>query len=968
MRSLPGSPRSRPRGLSPVRVGLGLGIALALTASLARAEARVRSLLVPPREGPDVNTLGVERDGTRRIVAFGLRARAHPDGAMEVGDEVFPLARGVQALELPVRFGRGFLFTISGSNRSSIWKAKSFTGKLEPFAQLDFEIERLAPGFDRVYVQARRTGEWAALDPYSGLGLDRGSLPTSPAFGAMAFADEWFGAVELPIRGVVASFDAGGSWHPLGRAVQILGEDGGELLLATAEGRRRLGPDGTLHPLEIGAGSIASDSAGDSPRRVAPEGPLGRAPLASALLRGFADTPETAVVAARGVLSRLRLSDGRVLETRPRALSASSECAALPLERGHGFACREPTGKTSLYAFKPPLGLRLLETFDAPRAIIASGNGGLVLRGSCKARPVSAGQSAGHCVRSPDGSHFDVTGAGGRERVVALRDGSAAKLLPPEAEKKGQLVLVAKNGAERTVPLVFDSTDEVTRGLLKQGFWLDALVEGADGKLSGWVLGQGVFSGVRIGLDGHVRLGPLRHGIERALLAGERALVIPSAGVAEQTVDGGKTFTDVDLPPELQLDSAKSARVASSGEQGCSALGCVFSGWLRVGWDGTSGGSPLPVAVVPKPTPLPQPGGGRWILRCAPTGESSANALPSAAPGGMAEGQAPWLGLFEQPPPARPRDSWGFDTGGDSALRAYVWGPKGADFSRSGLFLVSVLDAYRARSGVWSTLPAASPWSDPAQVAEVFGYEGSTPSAWQLTLDPSGRAGVLSVSVRGSTELFALEENRAAVRLLNAARQGVGSVSSAVRLGATFYVAAQEEARNLRIFALESGEARLVGQYADLAQGRGVVPTLVRSVRGDALGIWTRGSGWFVFPLDLRSGVVTGAIEITPPALSRLPRACAPDEEGYLLEGPIGIEPYVDFVDGAERISAHGYEGRFVVSNKGLCVTALSAQSDGAIARAPASSAATRTGTTSVPLVVADRSDRGRRWAFRCSD
>jgi hypothetical protein len=946
-------------------------LALCVCASAASvASARSRAVLMPPREGPEVNTLGVERDGTRRIVAYGLRALARPDGALEVAEEVFPLSRAVQAVELPARFGRGFLFTQASSGRSSVWRAKSFTAKLEPFAQLDFEIERLAPGFDRIYLQARRTGEWVALDPETGRGVDRGSLPRSPAFGTMAFADEWFGAVELPIRGVLASFDAGGTWHPLGRTVQLLGEDRGELLLATADGRRRLAPDGSLHPLESGVGAAPSDGPSDASRRVTPEGPLGRAPLAAAVLRGFSDTPETAVVAVRGVLARVRLRDGSVLATRERALSASSECVALRVEAGFGFACREPEGKTRLYAFKPPLGLRLLESFDSSRSIVASSNGGLVIRGGCASagRPLSP--AAGHCVRAPDGTSFELPSgsAAGRERVVALRDGSAAKLLPPQFGKKGELTLVDRGGKERSLPLVVDAPDEGTRTLLGQGFWLDAMVETADGKLSGWVLGRGGFVGVRVALDGRVKAGPIRHGIERALLSGERALVTSAVGIAEQSVDGGATFTDVALPPDVQLDSPKVGRTPGVVEQGCSALGCVFSGWLRVGWDGPTDGKPLPIAAAPPPTTLPQPGGSRWILRCGPSGELSAPALPSAPPAGTPEGQAPWLGLFEQPPPTRPADSLAFDTGGDGDLRAYAWAPKGVDFSKAGRFQVSVLDAFRARSGVWSTLSTPSPWSDPLQVSEVFGYEGSTPSAWHLTLDASGRAGVLSVSVRGSTELFAVEEGRAPVKLLNAARQGVGAVLSAVRLGATFYVATQEEQRNIRVFALESGEARLVGQYADLAQGRGVGPVLVRSVRGDALGIWTRGSGWYVFPLDSRTGAVTGVIELTPQTLGRMPRVCAPEEEGYLLEGPIGIEPYVDFVDGAERVSAHGYEGRFVVSDHGVCLSALAAQSDAAIARPLVIQAERRAPVASAPLVVSDRSDRGRRFGFRCSD
>jgi hypothetical protein len=213
-----------------------------------------------------------------------------------------------------------------------------------------------------------------------------------------------------------------------------------------------------------------------------------------------------------------------------------------------------------------------------------------------------------------------------------------------------------------------------------------------------------------------------------------------------------------------------------------------------------------------------------------------------------------------------------------------------------------------------------------------------------------------------------VEEDRAIVPLLNASRQGLGSITTAVRVGATFYVQTQEDPRTIRIFALEAGQARLVGQYADVALGRSALPMLVRSARGDALGLWTRGNGWFVSPVDLRTGAVSRPIEVPARELAQLPRTCAPDEEGYLVTGPVGIEPYVDFVDGTERVSSHGFEGRFIVSDHGICVNALASKSDGPIPRnlKPEIKAA-RAPSPSVPLVVSDRSEGGRRWAFRCS-
>jgi hypothetical protein len=963
MKQIGSVPLSAKRPIMSRPAWRALAAALFVMARCVSASAAAHAKLVPPREGPDVNTLGVEPDGTRRLIAHGLRALAHPDGAIEVSEEVLPFARGVQVLELPARFGRGFIFWISGSSRASLWKAQTFTGKLTPFAQLDFEADRIVSGFDRIYLQARRTGDWAALEPDTGAGLDRGSLPSSPSYGALAIVDAWFGAVELPIRGVVVSFDAGGSWHALGRGVQLLGVEGENLALATAAGKRLLGADGNLLPVEnlvLG---------GDQPppeRRVAATGPLGSSPLTVTLLRGFAEGQGTAVVASAGALSRVRLSDGRVLETRPRAVPAANDCAAVLLERGNGFVCQEPGGKTRLYAFQPPLGLRLVEAFETPRAVLASGNGGLVIRGGCGPSARDALRSGVHCVRTPAGQTLEVSASKAGTRIVALANGGAAKLVPPDLGAPGALILVAPNGSERSLPLVIKARDETTRSLLSHGFWTDAWVQRSDRNLSGWVVGQGSFMGVRVDLDGHVHTGPLRRSIERALLAGERALVLAAPGVAEQSVDGGATFTDVDLPAQLELEGGKVSAENASLEQGCSPLGCVFSNWLRVGWDGIGGSEPLQVAAAPRPTSLPQPGGGRWILRCALSGEVSP---PSVVRSGRSEeGQAPWLGLYEQPPPTRPRDAVGFDTGGEGDLRAYVWAPKGADYAKAGRFLVTAWDAFRVRGGIWSTLPTPSPWADSTQVAEVFGYEGSTPSAWHLVLDPSGRSGVLSVSARGNTDLFAVEENRAATALVSAGRQGIGSVTSAVRIGGTYYVGALEDPRTFRVFALEGSEARLIGQYADLAQGRGSFPALVRSVRGDALGIWTRGAGWYVFPVDLATGATGPAVELRPPALSHLPRVCLDEEQGYLLEGPVGIEPYVEFGGDAERVAAHAYEGRFVVSEQGVCVAALSAQSDGAIDRRlrPQSTATLR--GASVPLVIQDHTERGRRWGFRCTD
>lgn len=928
--------------------------------------------LIPPLDGPEVVTLGVESDGTRRVVAYGLRLLVRADGSIETASEYFPVARNVNAVELPQRLGEGFLFSVVASERTALWRAPTWTGPLEPFAELDFELERFVPGFDRLYVQARRTGDWAALDVGTGKAIQLGNLPPSPGYGAMVFVDEWFGAVELPVRGTAVTFDAGNHWQRLGTPTLGLGRLGNELLLVTPEGRRALASDGSQRPVESG-GDAARET--EPQRRVLPEGLLGAFPLRSAVLRGFPESSDTAIVIVQGTLARVRLSDGRVLARRKNVLSESSVCVSVRLGPGHGFACSEPQGKTEIVAFEPPFALRTVERFDTPRVISESGNGGLVIRGRCSGKAADAVRSA-HCVRSPDGTRWEllpILQDAGVERVIALRDGRAALLAPPRPGAQGALVLAKSDGHTHSVPLKLTGRDAAAETLLKKGFWLDGFTEASDGTLRGWVVGQAAFAGVRVELDGKVRVGPLQRSIERALISGERALIVPSAGIAEQTTDTGQTFTDADLPVEMEPDASKAQAAGATLEQGCSRVGCAFMGWLRVGWNDRTGSRPLAVAARPSPTSPPNPGGGRWLLRCSPAGDASPKPAQPVARRTHVEparedGQASWLPLAEHAPPSIPPYATGFDTGSEQQFRAYAWAPRGTEFGKAGQLVVRAVDKFRVRGGVWSTSPSPSPWTDVVQVAEVFGYEGSSPSLWNLTLDSSGSAGVLSVTARGSTELFAVEEGRGTQLLVNASRHGIGTVTSAVRVGNSYYVSAQEDARSFRVFALESGRARMVGQYAEVALGRSMLPVLVRSTRNDALAIWGRGSGWFVYPLDPSSGAVERPITISASTLARMPQPCAPDEEGFLLEGSVGIDPYADFVDGADDVVARGFEGRFIVSPRGICLSELAARAENAVEPAlrPAPKQS-RSPAASVPLVLTDRAEEGRRWAFRCS-
>ena len=53
-------------------------------ASKAKTGAGPR--LFPPTHGPGTQEAGVDHDGSRRLLAFGLRVVEHPDGSLDVGD------------------------------------------------------------------------------------------------------------------------------------------------------------------------------------------------------------------------------------------------------------------------------------------------------------------------------------------------------------------------------------------------------------------------------------------------------------------------------------------------------------------------------------------------------------------------------------------------------------------------------------------------------------------------------------------------------------------------------------------------------------------------------------------------------------------------------------------------------------------------------------------------------------------
>ena len=965
-----------------------------------------------------------EPDGGRRLIVNGMRLLAGADGTLERGAELFPHGRVVVTVELPPRLGGGYAFYVSANGTTLLWRAKTWTGALEPLANLGFEVNRVVPGFDRLYLGLQSSNELVALDPETGKVGDLGALPASPAFGNMAFADQWLGAVEADYRGVLVTFDAGASWRPIGvqtGAPHVALEEG-QIVVYTTSGRMALDANGRLRQhgygsstdsIFSGAGRVLAPGGFAEPpkkgdKKPLPPTPLGRLPIRQAVLHGWPDSKDTVVVAAKGALGRLRISDGKVLEVKENAYPRGGACHAIRLGAGVGFVCGQERGGTVVYELERPLSMNPVLTFEEPRFVSSSGNGALVVRGTCEAKDDDdpAADSRAYCIRSIKGDLREVRVRGdlGVERVVALRDGRTAVLVPPRRGAAGLLTLVDVNGSAKTVKLKLPKkAGDSMLALLRKGLWLDGFVQ-VGGSLFGWVAAAGPFAGVRVKLDGKVTVGKMEDDIDRTLVSGRYALAIGRPGLAFETTDGGFKWREIEVPVGMADRGSglpKLGAAGAAGERGCSPVGCAFGSWMRIGWRGEGKDSKLPVAKEPPPTVLRTSRGGRWLVRCAPTGEASRPHKPSVpkapapppihrpspfalAPPGLAPGSAlrssAWVPFFGVAPPPLPRDHVGFDFGTEGhvvAVRGYAWGVKGADWGRVGRWQMRALDRFGVKDAVWSTAVTRTPWTDATSAAQRFGQDPmhGLHAAWGTALDPSGRAGVVAVISRGAQpELFLIEEDRSIIAVGGATFWDVNSLAGAVRAGGAWYIGlGSGSPRTFTVLKITGDRASAFGSYP--RQQRSNAPArVVRNARADALGLWiadtkVRGSAtsWYVFPIDLRTGRTGEPLQLTPEMLAPTPPPCSPDDDGWVLTGNAPIEPYLDMVPEAGDVRTRSAQVRVLASEHGVCLDALSANLDGPVPTADAlrrGSAALSARKASVPLALRSALQRFR---FRCS-
>ncbi len=937
---------------------------------------------------------GVEPDGSRRLLTMQMRIIEHPDGAIERASSLLPSGYGrLLSVELPARLGGGFVFVSSSESTAQMWRAARWLAPLEPLASTNLPIYEVLAGFDRIYVRHERVGPLVGIDPDKGDYADVGNLPMPTRIGPAVFADGWRAVVVADIRGPVATFDAGGSWFPLGirSPVQKLELAGDSIVIQTRDDRFALSAQGALSSIGSApaANSANVDERAKPPRR--PDRPLGRRPLRLAIERGIPLGPDQALVAHHGAIASVDIRTGATLERFPHAYPDSyTECSAIRLGTGLGFVCGENHGATTVFQYEPPGRVQPVMHWPEPRAIIPNGNGAVIARAPCPGKPTAPGLTQ-YCLRDTAGHTREIRFKGdlGAERIAVMSDATVAVLIAPRPGTEARLVLL-KGDKPFVRALDFSNVPRTVSDLAHRGLWMNGLVELEPGVLGVWVEAGGPIVGLKIDAQGKVTAGPVQKALADAtdvVVSGRFGIVWMRAGKGRETTDGGLTWKDFETPTST-LASLTETRA-------CSAVGCVVAGWMRVGWGPARDEDDLEPARKPPSRTQASRGTRGLSLQCESTGRSSAPPIVPTQPAyragyGYGYGYGPtvvspgrfanarWQPFGSQAPPPLPADQEGISGGrdygdvrtGDFRYRIYAWGPKSSDWTRSGRWMLRFDDPYDPVGPPRSTAPSVSPWPDMAAASMAMAMRTD------VLFDPEGRNGVYGwCSMPRQCKLTAFAIGEPPLVFTTSDPNGMPSVMSAVRAGESWYLLTSPVNSEMDLWIVSpSGQARRARTFPRTTPdyGSNDPVTLVRRARAAGVGIltYTRGSRstvpeWLVLPLDPATGELLDAVRLGSTDLSSAaPTACSPEQDGWLVEAPMTWAPALRV--GTQTLGV-GTRARMRLDPGRACLEGFSVRarsSELGLAKRKLNAAALPAGA--IPVSVWDM-DQNRKYELSCA-
>jgi hypothetical protein len=903
----------------------------------APGDLTVHGARVLPESVASERTWGEGPGGGTLAIVAGVRVVTWPDGAIAAASERLPGAPST-AVDVPERMGGGYLFAID----SRLFRADSWLGPTQPLLATAGPIERLLIGLDRIYVRTA-VGVLIAVDPQHGPLRDLGPLPATPVHGRMAALDAWRAVAIGDLRGAMLTLDAGSTWRPLDLPIEpadVVPMADGIAVGGLDEARQgqwwEVRPDGQVGRL---ASAPGADDAAPPPPKVDPSArPFGARPLAAAIEDGWPLTDGTAVVARDGALGRVQLASGALVETVADAFPMRpARCHPVSLATAHdagafGFVCGEARGRTVVYRFAPASG-RLVELrrWDDARAVLAFGNGALAARGPCAA-DAPAGDAEGDeafCVMPPGGAWTEMHFRGEdveRARLVVLHDGRVALVRPPRGQDLSTARITVTDGERSThVPIALPAIRADVARALRVGLWMDGFEERRDGVLGGWVDAGGSVLGIELGLDGAATVGTYVRAASDVFVSGRWGLGWTASRRGTETVDGGMTWKDFEVPEPIVAPRA-------TRERACGPVGCLAAGWMRVGWGEPekppSKAPPRPAYVAPRGMPglqlLCEPLAGKAPepKRAPPPRRGPAVAVPPPSPfsrwspqQGVITMQQP--GLTELPPflahapPAMGADDAGVSlaltSGLERTLRnaaladVYAWGPKSGDWDQLGRWSVRWAWPFGGWPEVRSSATVAAPWTSIDAARRGLQLSTGGANGWMLATGDDADHALLVVRrlvAPVSADLFALETDRPPLEVRRPGGDPFPEVEAAARVGGRWVLATLQPPGELPatvVWLVDGGQAREVGRVPRAAIDARPAMRIGRRNDGHTVGLVVDGQPdgeraatmrWVV-AVDLESGAVGEPEALAPADLSdRTVGVCKGDDPGWQVDVP----------------------------------------------------------------------------------
>lgn len=937
---------------------------------LAAGESTAESARILPRH--------FLRHGGRRIES-GLRVETSQRG-VRVADKLFPGGGEVRGMALPSHLGGGYLFfqpvSADGTSATIFYRAKTWTGDLQPLARIPFAVRHVEAGMDRLY--ALGISLQVALDAETGDLLPLDPLPPLVTVSGMAFDGPRRALVEGPLSGVLYTGDSGLTWKrvPGARHIEV-DQAGSRLFVRTEEGLALIDGAGRKVPVaatqidpatlsttpfeRLIAGQVQLDSESDSTEFFPATGEGQRdereRQWVAAIATG-ARSADRAFAIAEGKLLELRLGTEFELYARPTRVPPSAKCVAtsspgkLGAQRGPLFLCQGerfqvltlPRKGTAANPPESAENVQLLWEKPNSGRLLSYGGGAALVSGSCTER------------RGPPQSACFVDYEGSRDVVLpsaALLPGTPLSVSVSEKEvwaiwlDRKRLKIFAERlfakGSQSSVKREWHvPEDHSIADFLKSGAVLPRASQTEAG-LAVWLTLRDKFVGVLLGDSEEPSFGAVQRSLSRAVFDGPRAALWGAAGFFKQTEDGGQTFRESTLPyrsgdPELssvinQVEAVK---------MGCSEVGCVLGRLLRIRWDiREETEAPLPPA-----RPFVVKGEGRYRYSCS---------LMQSSRTRTAEAGEGFPDFWEEPSPRLQIGTEGSSVGfPDDLARLYAWGPTDTSWGRTGRTQALFVDPYRPVR-LRKTAPTIQLFSSHLDAQDRLGLVDRISSFRYQALDPDGSSGVMVLRGRSSTELLVFEEGKPLERFEGAAELGLRTIRGVVAARGSL-VAAFHQGTTLSLVRLAGGVAE---PFLELPLGdtgeRGI--QLVRTQSGD-LGLFMEGdSALFVYPLSDRGEM---GEPIVMPHSGAQPPICAPEASGFIVDRELRVTPYLESTSGV-LLPINRLRAKLVVGYGRMCIEALRGH-----ARQLSPLVTSRSVSSGVSLAVLDSDAHGRRLELLC--